>query len=298
MKFTFLAVVLLVCAIVFSLAVTKTELVSLRTESSFVKFKIKDLREHGISLIAPSEPSFAVSKTVTINPYSILLKNASGRAVVGYSITWECFDGERESAERDMSHDVRISNILGVVLTRGEESDRQAVLSSLERQVIKPRTTWLISDDAPARQVGNGVEDVGTELDQAALAEVRAACPIMTVTLDGIFFDDGTFIGPDTSNFFLKVKTQLDARYELLQWVQNELKAGKSPGDVFKGLEQIRDREGQPQGEELTMAELRAYFRKKYAQDVLGKKEMWGPDKAIEDIQQLLSKPWAKLRKL
>jgi hypothetical protein len=46
------------------------------------------------------------------------------------------------------------------------------------------------------------------------------------------------------------------------------------------------------------MAELRAYFRKKYAQDVLGKKEMWGPDKAIEDIQQLLSKPWAKLRKL
>jgi hypothetical protein len=47
MRFTLLAVVLLLFAIVFSLAVTKPDLVTPKTESSFVKFNLKDLSEHG-----------------------------------------------------------------------------------------------------------------------------------------------------------------------------------------------------------------------------------------------------------
>ena len=78
--------------------------------------------------------------------------------------------------------------------------------------------------------------------------EVQAACPTMTVTLDGGFFDDGTFIGPDTNDFFAKVKTQIDVRYEILQGVQSDLKSGKDPAAVFKGLEQMRDRERQLSG--------------------------------------------------
>ncbi len=294
----FLGLILVVFAIIVSLAVTRRESVIYKAEVSTMKFNIRDLSEQGISLIAPSDPVLAKNrKTATVNPYSILLKNSSGRSVVGYSIKWECFDGKIESAHRDMSHDVRTSHILGIVLTYGEESVRRELINRLQG-VIRPHSTWFISEDTPARPLSAALEDVDTELDEAALAEVRAACPIMTVTLDGIFFDDGTFIGPDTTEFFDKIKTQLDARYELLQEVQNEVKAGKHPSEVFRGLEQIRDREGQPQGGEMTTKERRSYFRNKYAQDVLGKKEMWGPDKALEDVQQMLSRPWAKLRKL
>ena len=146
--------------------------------------------------------------------------------------------------------------------------------------------------------MSGAVEEVSIGLDQATLTEVQAACPTMTVTADGIFFDDGTFIGPDANNFFAKVKTQMDARYEVLQGVQSDLKSGKNPTEVFRGLEQIRDRERHLSGGEMTMNELRSFYHSMFAQDVLGMKEMWGVDGAIANVQRQLSRPWVKLRKL
>lgn len=120
----------------------------------------------------------------------------------------------------------------------------------------------------------------------------------MTVIADGIFFDDGTFIGPDTTNFFTEVKTQMDARHEILTLVQNDLKAGKKVDEIFKELETIRDQQRVELGTSPSADEFHAYFRSLFAQDVLGMKELWGADKAIENVQLLLSKPWVNLRKL
>ena len=224
MKFIFLVLVLvIVLAAGVEFVINKREPLTHKEES--VKFNLKDLPEHGISLIAPSDRAFTKAKTITIDPYSVLLKNTSSRAVVGYSINWQCFDGKTESANRDMSHDRKFSNSLGFAFMYGEESERRAVLKNAD-EVIQPNSTWLISPNFPARKMSGAVEEVSIGLDQAALAEVQAACPTMTVTADGIFFDDGTFIGPDANNFFAKVKTQMDARYELLQGVQSDLKSG------------------------------------------------------------------------
>src|SRR5262249_38097088 len=143
--------VLIVFAIIFSLPVTRREAVINKAEVSTMKFNIRDLTEHGISLIAPSDPVLTKNhKTATVNPYSIVLRNSSGRSVVGYSIKWECFDGKIESANRDMSHDVRTSHILGIVLTYGEESVRRKLINRLQG-VIRPHSTWFISEETPAR---------------------------------------------------------------------------------------------------------------------------------------------------
>jgi hypothetical protein len=293
MKLTLLSVVLLLFAIIFSLAVTESEVVTPKTESSFVKFNLKDLSEHGILLMPPSDPVFTKGKAVLVDPYSVLLKNDSTRTVVGYSIKWQCSDGKTETSARDLSRDRIFHHIDGVAFLYGEESERRSMLNRLD-DVIKPQSTWLIANDYPARQID---EKANAELNEAAIAEVNAACPTMTVTADGVFFDDGTFIGPDTTDFFANVKTQMDARYEILQGVQNELKSGKTPGEVFRGLEKIRDREGRENSAE-TIDERRSYYRNLFAQDVLGRKEVFGTDKAIEEVHRLLTKPWVKLRKL
>src|SRR5262245_54405695 len=94
MKPIVLALVILVFLVIFWLATTrkelitdKTELKTVQTELKTVKFNIRDLTERGITLIAPSDPIFTRNrKTLTINPYSIVLKNSSNRPVVGYSI--------------------------------------------------------------------------------------------------------------------------------------------------------------------------------------------------------------------
>lgn len=276
---------------------TENETAAPKTERLTVKFNVRGLPEHRVSLIAPSDPILTGGRTVLVDPYSVALRNTSSKAVVGYSIKWECFDGKSVSATRDMSHDKKFSNSLGFAFMYGEESERRAILKNAD-EVIQPDSTWLLSPDLPARKLSGPLEEINPGRDQAALAEIEAACPIMTVTLDGAFFDDGTFVGPDTNDFFVKVKTQMDVRHEVLQEVQSNLKRGKDPTEVFKGLEEMRDRERQLSGGEMTMNELRSFYRHMFAQDVLGMKEMWGTDGAIANVQRQLSRNWVTLRKL
>lgn len=269
-----------------------------------MRFNAKDFPEHGVSLIVPSDPSFGrllakFGSNSIDDPYLVFLKNTGSRAVVGYYIKWECFDGRGQDSDRSIAHDRNVSHIISWIFLHGEEADRKAAIKGSE-EIIKPDSTWLISYDAPARPVEGGDEGVtvGTpKLDEREGAETLKGCAGVTVIADGIFFDDGTFIGPDTSGFFTEVKSQMDARYEILREVQNELKSGKQTDEIFNGLEKIRDRKTAKLGESPT-SDVRSYFRNMFARDVLGKKEHWGADKAIEDVQQQLSKPWVNLRKL
>lgn len=309
-KLIFLLIIVSIIAITFSFAKSKKEAAEARvqtnpkketvapkTEPSVVKFNVRGLSEHNVSLIAPSDPLLTGGRAVFVDPYSVALRNTSSNAVVGYSIKWECFDGKTESATRDMSHDRKFSNSLGFAFMYGEESERRAILKNAD-EVIQPNSTWLISPDLPARKLSGPLEEIQTGRDQAALAKLQAACPTMTVTLDGVFFEDGTFIGPDTNDFFAKVKTQMDVRHEVLQGVQRDVKSGKDPTEVFKELEQMRDRERQQSGGEMTTNELRSFYRHMFAQDVLGMKEMCGVDGAIANVQRQLSRHWVTLRKL
>ena len=310
-KLIFLVLILSIIAITFSFARSKKEAAEAKVQSGptnneavaptmetpAVKFNVRGLSEHSVSLIAPSDPILTGGRTAFVDPYSVALRNTSSKAVVGYSIKWECFDGKTESASRDMSHDRKFSNSLGFAFMYGEESERRAVLKNAD-EVIQPNSTWLISPDLPARKLSGPLEEISTGHDQATVADFQAVCPTITITLDGVFFDDGTFIGPDTNDFFAKVKTQMDVRHEVLQGVQSDLKAGKNPTEVFKGLEQMRDRERHMSGGEMTMNDLRSFYRHMFARDVLGMKEMWGADGAIANVQRQLSRNWVTLRKL
>lgn len=275
--------------------------VARKMEPTPVRLNVKDFPEHGISLIGPSDPSFAdlrdkLPKTQAArlgDSYSVFLKNTGSRAVVGYRIKWECVDGGGAVSSWD------VSNIVGWIFLHGEESDRRMALNRSE-DVIKPNSTWLISPNSPAQPLeGGGDEAFAQEMhSDDGVAEAVKGCVSMTVIADGIFFDDGTFIGPDTTDFFTEVKSQVDARYEILRGVQSDLMAGKNADEIFKGLEKIRDREVVALGERPTPDEFRTYFRNIFARDVLGKKEIWGAGKAIEEVQVQLGRPWVRLRKL
>ena len=99
-KLIFLVLIVSIIAITFSFArsekeaagnkvqtgPTKNETVAPKTETSAVKLHLKDLSEHSISLIAPSDPILTGGRTVFVDPYSVALRNTSSKAVVGYSI--------------------------------------------------------------------------------------------------------------------------------------------------------------------------------------------------------------------
>lgn len=266
-----------------------------------VHLNVKDFPEHGISLIGPSDPSFAgladklpKTKAASIaDTGSVFLKNTSSRTIVGYRVKWDCVDDGGHVSSWD------VSNVVGWIFLHGEESDRRMALDRND-EVIKPNSTWLFSPNAPAIPLeGDGDEASlqGTNSD-SGVAQAVKTCKSVTAIADGIFFDDGTFIGPDTTDFFTEVKSQVDTRYEILRGVQRDLEAGKKASEIFKGLEKIRDQEDVTLGDHPTPEEFHTYFKIVFARDVLGNKAIWGADKAIEEVQVQLSRPWVKLRKL
>lgn len=303
MRLTLLAAALLVVFLAASaaLVINKKESAARKKERPPLRFEVKDFPERGILLIPPSDPAFARMEAALAPPepaamadsYSVFLKNDAGRAVVGYRIKWECVDGGGEVSAKD------VSNVVSWIFLHGEEAARGAALGR-SNEVIRPGTVWLISFGSSARPLeGSGDERAaGATRAEAGGAETTAGCVGVTVIADGIFFDDGTFIGPDTTGFFTEVKSQMDARYEILRGVQNDLEAGKKPGEIFASLEKIRDRESVNLGERPTPDEFRTYFRNLFARDVLGRKQLWGADKALEDVRLTLSRPWVRLRKL
>lgn len=269
-----------------------------------MRFEARDFPEHGISLIVPSDPSFGHLEakrepTSLRDPYSVLLKNTGTRAVVGYSISWQCFDDRGETSDRNLSNDRTLNRIFSWVFLYGEESDRRAAVDASE-DIIKPHSISLISSDRQALPLAWSPDVVGgskTQLDESSKVATIQGCARMTVIADGVFFDDGSFIGPDNNGIFTRVKSEMDARYELLRGIQNDLKSGKKSDEIFKELEKIRDGGDIKAPEHPTADGFRAYFRNMFVRDVLGRKEHLGVDSVIEDIQLKLSKPWVNLRK-
>ncbi|HWN11291.1 MAG TPA: hypothetical protein VNO50_18795 [Pyrinomonadaceae bacterium] len=305
MKFIFLALIL-VLGLAASVAFvgSKKKSINQKEESEVLRYDAQDFPEHGVSLIVPSDPAFGhlltkLESAPILDPYSVLLKNTSNRAVVGYSLQWQCFDGAPETSHRSLSNDRNLNRIVSWVFLHGEESNRKAAINGSE-DVVKPHSTWLISSDGSARSLGlNRVEVPFAKTPDASYGGgALNGCASMTVIADGIFFEDGTFIGPDTNALFTRVKSEMDARHELFQEIDNDLKSGKKVEEIFKELERIRDAEVVRLGERPSADDLRAFFRNLFAKDLLGRKEFFGIDKAIEDIQLQLSKPWVTLRKL
>ena len=262
-------------------------------------FQTKDFPEHGVRLIGPSSPEFAqLAQLIKSNEDSgtdvvpVFLKNTSKHSVVGYRITWECVDKAGIADVRDKS------DIISYVFLHGDESDRVQAMAC-DAGVMEPNSTWFISLDRPTQRV----QDVGagqTErwIPGPELQRISKQCSKVMISLDGFFFDDGTFLGPDTREFFNEVESQMDARHEILSKVESDLKSGVRVDDIFRKLEQIA---GQPRPElpELpSRAEYMSFFRIVFAKDILGMKNVFGTEKAIEDVHQQLSKPWVKLRKL
>lgn len=276
--------------------------VARKMEPTPVRFGVKDFPEHGIFLITPSHPSFKHLEAKLTNhkgasiadSYSVFLKNTGSRTVVGYRIKWECVDSRGDAAGRD------VSNIVSWIFLHGEEDDRREAINR-SAEVINPGSTWFISFGVSERPVEGS--DAGatlrpSEFDESEKPEAITECTSVTVIADGIFFDDGTFVGPDTTDFFTEVSSQLDARYEVLRGARDDLATGKKPEEIFKGLEVIRERNSGRLGERPTRDEFLAYFRSLFAQDLLGTKELKGADGALEEVQSLLSKPWVRPRKL
>jgi hypothetical protein len=288
----------------------------LTKRSGQVCLKIKDIREHGLVIVGRSDPDFeslkgtlskeGVRLDLSIQPY-VFIKNLGNKRMIAYSLKWELLKDD------------------GRVVTKTRSYSREDILMGKEapedpsdRIVLRPNAARLFS----LAGYGDGqeisltpVSTTGAKSDTEILQKLEQTGLLtgvgkelnhtvgVTVTLDGAFFEDGTFVGPNTSRFFERTSMQIDAKNHMVQEILKRLNQGDTPADVMKYLSAKADTLGEansPAGQRAKPEEIFKSEEKRFLDDALGIRAFAGDDElAVRRILQY-NKPThhLKLRKV
>ena len=276
-----------------------------------IKIHIKDLPADGLVIIKPSDPSFEVkfarqmegrSNNIAdrIRPFSVFLENRSEQTVVAYIIQW-CFtrrDGTNDCYKEAFAEPRALME--GSSISDNAEAPTRKVRPGSAQfiSLISPDAAGLfrvpISPDEAERMRQGSMPDMDEILERSNLELTKYTD--VTVALDGAFFDDGTFVGDDTSGFFGQINSQVQAKRDLL----NELAvaAPDNSGDkAFAYLEIVANEQAAAIGPKSTSADHYSYYRKFYAKQIISSCRVLGTERGLAMALAPSKKPWRVLAK-
>jgi hypothetical protein len=278
-----------------------------------IKMHIKDQPKHNLRLIGPSDPSFderlrrelkGESNEVvdTLKPFSVFLENKGARTVVAYLIQW-CFtkpDGSNEYYRKGVVNPQALMDGENVSPDLRRQSGQVEPDSAIFLSLLSTAGSGILRREASPQEVEDFKE--GKRLDQrSSLQRFGAQAEKfgeITVSIDAAFFEDGTFVGPDTTHFFDQTQAVIDAKRDFL----NELAAGlsnsgRSRDSLYARLRETAIQPSDSIDSSSTPADYYNYFKKLSASEFLRMKDVQGEDGAIEMALRLMNKSWATLRK-
>jgi hypothetical protein len=314
-----------------------------------IKFNVKDLPEYGLRLISLGDPGFDQKASAflsrrprgiaeVIMPISVILENRGHHALVSTRLNWEI----TETSGKVVT--MPVGGLDPWAIINGGNLARTADYSGA---VIPPGSTRFISligMAAEGRQVEQHSWQPGflgssqTEMEEfnkafmageeeevfrrSSLFKHLSEAASITVSIGGVFFDNGAFAGENRTGFFELGKAATNAQYDLATEISVALKHGRSAAEV---VEQIRERlkaslsansglgpqsargsEGnndQPSVTEFSMLFSKPvgsyeFFKDMYTQRFLRLNDAVGATEAISRTLQLVDKPRKELRKL
>lgn len=278
-----------------------------RAKNVVINYEVKDYPRHGISIITSSNPLFDELANAyqqrnpgapieALKPMSIVIRNRSNKTIVGYKLIWEGVKPDGTITTTVAAHTTMWA--LTSLVTPHNVND---VLAK-SRAVIRPNADLFFSLAAPPtllddpRTESFQLDAQGEENLRELNADFRGYASVRVV-LDGMFFDDGTFVGQDSTAYFAKVKSQVEAKRDLLQEVEARVRAGKPLNEVFSMVEQADSEQGIEIYPDSTPEESYRYYKKVFAREILATKKK-SDRKAIELVRAQLRNPWVKLQKL
>ncbi|MEK6299872.1 MAG: hypothetical protein AABO41_04050 [Acidobacteriota bacterium] len=307
-----------------------------------VQVNIKDLPEYGIRIIPASDPSFderaqsffkGQPETMVnrLKPVLALLENTGSLAIVGNCIKWEILRRDGTTFRRPVSS----------VNPRALMDLEPKLVQTTMGAAIPPHSIGLISvlgSAGVAQQLDlgrswisfRGSSSEGEEfrhaltqgnMDEAfnrsEIGKVLAEATSITVSVDFVFLEDGTFIGDENNDFFQTVNADINAQYDLATEVADAGKQGGTPEEIVNRVGAASRARSPAQGENprigthgvnqissgaaesRTRIYLKAYNRSLalYQREFMGIRDTLGAKAAISHSLRLLDKPRKELRK-
>jgi len=274
---------------------------------------IKDLPQHNLRLIGPSDPTFDERLRIelkgesnevvdTLKPFSVFFENKGERPVVAYLIQW-CFttkDGRNQYYRKALLNPQPLMDGENLSQELKRQSGRIETDSASFLSLLSPDGSGMLRTELSPKEAEESKQ--GKRLDQTSpwqrFSTQAAQCAEITVSIDGAFFDDGTFVGPDTSNFFAQTKAAIDARRDLLSEIAISLPNSAITTDsLYRRIQVTAAQTSEPVDSESTPTDYYNYFKKFYASDLLQTTKLHGQEKTLAMAVQSINKPWARLSK-
>jgi hypothetical protein len=275
---------------------------------------IKDLSDHGLKLIDASDPSFDAMLRAELKgkhddvveamkPFSVFLKNMGSRVVVAYLVQWVYTrtDGTNQYYRTAVMNPEAL--VQGKTRIEGAKGRLDSIEPNSSRllTLLSPNGSGMLRVTLTPSEA-EGVKNGTIKFDRATLLQrfsnEAQQYTAITVSIDGAFFDDGTFVGPDTSDFFNQTRAAIDGKRSLLEKIGNDLSnENRTRAEIYTDLEEIATQAAQRLDAESSPADYHQYFKAMYANEILRMKGIHGDEKALALAMLPLGRPWLELRK-
>lgn len=252
--------------------------------------RVANIPNSGLKLMSSEDPRFeslantllsnqAVPELEVLKPFTVLIVNQSGKALVAYSVRWEYTKPTGERIHVDVSNG-HIRRLLDGT-TKRTDADEDRGAESVESgswMIVTPRTSLKSSLGAQ-----NRARQSGYVASLSNLASRLAAGTDVVATLDGAFFEDGSFVGSDKAGYFETFKSKVDEQQAIADYVMKSFESGRSLEDLARELENSLPKkrprlEAKPDG---SISGLNELYRYEYTSDFLSAYRRSGPDSAV-----------------
>jgi hypothetical protein len=264
-------------------------------EGSTSKLEARSLTKYGLEVIDPKNPAFgkmrAENKSGSVTVFSVFVANKSDKAIATCSLKWEIVlpAGQTVTHFQTKTGTLEtISDDKGVHFTEGIPAKGNLLFS-------------LTDSSNPNSQSGTGV-GFRTGGENPDITDQLSRSVKVTVSIDGVLFTDGTYVGPDTNNYFELFKGQIEADRELDSEVDQLVNSGAPPEAITKHLKKIANTQSNdvqiPPGEDPQYSFGKWMKKSSYARLLLLMREKKDDQAFLDRIRADLAKPQINLRKI
>lgn len=264
------------------------------TEAS--KVETFGLPEHQLEVVGPKHPTFNkliagetsnVDKS-KVQPFSVFVVNNSNQAIASCTLKYEILlrDGQT------VTHFNTKTATLETVSDGGTSQ-----LS--EGMAAKSNLLFSLTDSSsPTNQRRN----FRTSGGGSSIADQLSNSVEVKVSIDGVLFVDGTYVGPDTNNYFELFRGKIAANRELDTEIAQLINDGANPKEIMNHLEKVANTKSSDvqilPGEDSQYAFGKWMQKNSYARLLVLMGQKKGDQAVLDRVRTGLSKPEIKLRKL
>lgn len=255
-KFTSLIIIalLIVAALTVSFSLNQTKIMKGLVVNN-------DLEMYGVILV-PSTGSDFNSELITylknnqkdlsfysdaVKPFAFFVKNTSAKDVVGISLRWEIQNADGSSQIFPQVESAP-NQLMGFksrnLVTRGSlipsntsrffawDADIQSLLRDESQNLASDRSSTLKYQRL--EQLKKSIPKLRNKTQKIMNQAVN-----ISVSIDGIFFNDGTFIGVDQNYLFATMRASIQAQKDFIKEIREAVKAKKNTKIIFDWLESL-----------------------------------------------------------